>query len=107
MLLYCLSFYLCLLVIVSNSVGGTGLLRARSLNSLLWYVGHTYTLAGCKSLYTPRWEEVLANGNGVVGDGKSEGSHSQKRGNDVQKLDTMLTGGGQASHGLRTPQNQP
>ena len=71
------------------------------------YVGHTSTLTGCKSLYAPRWKEALANGKGVAGDSKSEGSHSQRRGSDAQKPDIRLNRDGQASNGLRTPQNQP
>jgi hypothetical protein len=58
-------------------------------------------------LNSPRWKEELANGKGVAGDCKSEGSHRQKRGNDVQKSDIRLKSGGQASNGLRTPENQP
>jgi hypothetical protein len=75
--------------------------------TLYLYAGHTSTLAECKSLYAPRWKEALATGKGVGGDAKSEGSHSQKRGTDGQKPDTRLNRGGQASNGLRTPQNQP
>ena len=71
------------------------------------YVGHIPTLTGCKSLYAPSWKKAIATGKGVAGDSKSEGSHSQKRGNDGQKPDIRLNSGGQASNGLRTPQNQP
>ena len=67
------------------------------------YVGHISTLTGCKSLYAPRWKEASANGKGVVGDCKSEGSHSQRHGSDEQKPDIRLNSGGQASNGLRTP----
>jgi len=40
---------------------------------LFWYVGHTFTLSGWKSLTAPRWKEAVANGKGVAGDGKSDG----------------------------------
>jgi len=64
------------------------------------YVGHISTLSGCKSLNAPCWKEALAIGKGVAGDCKSEGSHSQRCGNDEQKLDIRLNRVGQASNGL-------
>ena len=65
------------------------------------YVGHIFNLAGCKSLHTPSWQEVLTIGKGVVHEDKSEGSHQQKRCNDAQKLDTGLHSGWQAGNELR------
>ena len=74
---------------------------------LFWYVGHVTLLSGWKSLSAPSWEEAEANGKGVAGDCKSERSHQQIRGTDAQKSDIRLTKGGQLSHRLGKPENQP
>ena len=66
--------------------------------------GIVLLLAGCKSLYTPIWREVLANGKGVAGDCKSERSHQQNQRSNGQKLDIRLTSRGWASNGLRSAQ---
>ena len=71
------------------------------------YIGHISNIAGCKSLHTPGWKEVLATGKGVVCESKSGGSHQQRRGNDAQKSDIRLHGGWQAGNGLRKSENQP
>ena len=69
------------------------------------YVGHIPTLTGCKSLYAPRWKEAIATGKGVAGDCKSEGSHSQRRGNDGQKPDIRLNRGGKRAMDCESPRS--